>query len=132
MAKDDLTPEEAEILAKANRDIWKKLLPNTIGKHNPKWVDAAKGTPLADMSYPEIVDYSNSLKPLYLKSWKDFSNGWVDAFGGRDKRPLKESPDVYLNGYVNHIIKNPTESKKGNMGAAEWLKKKLDEEKLVG
>ena len=132
MAKDDLTPEEIEILANANRKIWDNILPRSIGNHNPNWVQAAKGTPLEKMSYPEIVDYTDRLKPIFLKSWKNFKDGWINAFGGRDKNPLKLDPKKYLDQYITHISKNPSEFKKGNMGAAEWLKNKFKEENFSG
>tara|TARA_R100001594_G_scaffold38491_1_gene69749 strand:+ start:1184 stop:1579 length:396 start_codon:yes stop_codon:yes gene_type:complete len=130
MAKDDLTPEEMEALAGINRQIWKAVEPRSIGKHNPNWVRAAKGTPLGNMSYPEIVSYMDNFKHLYLKTWKDFSNGWIDAFGGRDVRPLRKDTTEYLTEFVSHITKNPSVSKKNRKGASEWLLKKLDEESV--
>tara|TARA_R100000781_G_scaffold114277_1_gene84682 strand:+ start:1343 stop:1744 length:402 start_codon:yes stop_codon:yes gene_type:complete len=133
MTKDDLTPEEIEALAKINRGIWSSIEPRSIGKHNPSWVEAAKGTPLEDLSYPQIVDYVNSrTKPIVLKAWKDFSDGWIDAFGGRDIRPLKERPNAYLTEYLKKVSTQPSELKKGKEGATDWLLNRFIEERENG
>ena len=74
---------------------------------------------------------NSRMKPLVLKVWKDFSNGWTDAFGGRDVRPLKKKPNAYLTQYLKQISKNPKETENGKEGASRWLLNKYEDERRV-